>query len=120
MNLTNKPEFLFDYSPPGTVPAVQLPSEKNQSLYESLVIAEYLDTKFSQRPLYPKCPFAKARDQLLIKKFETVIGAMYKVFVNPTPEPGAVIEIAVRLDEFEAELARRGTQYFHGSTPGMV
>lgn len=120
VNLTTKPGFLFDHSPPGTVPAVQLPAENNQSIHESLVIAEYLDAKFPQRQLYPKCPFAKALDQLLIKKFEGVISAMYKVFVSPTPEPGAIVEIAVRLDDFEAELKRRGTQYFHGDLPGMV
>lgn len=121
INLTTKPEFLFEHSPAGTVPAVQLPSEKNQSLYESLIIADYLDEKYPQRQLYPKCPYARAADRILIKKFETVIAAMYKVFVNSTPEPGAIIEIAVRLDAFEEELARRGTQYFHGdSVPGMV
>lgn len=120
MNLTTKPEFLFEHSPPGTVPAVQLPAEKNQSLHESLVIAEYLDTKFPQRPLYPKCPMAKALDQLLIKKFDGVISAMYKVFVHSSPEPGAIVDIAVRLDDFEVELTRRGTQFFHGDIPGMV
>lgn len=120
VNLTEKPEFLFEYSPQGTVPAVQLPAENNQSLYESLIIADYLDEKYPQRQLYPKCPYKRAADRVLIKKFETVIAAMYKVFVNATPEPGAIIEIAVRLDAFEEELARRGTQYFHGDLPGMV
>lgn len=119
-NLTDKPEFLFQHSPQGTVPAVQLPGEENQSLYESLIIADYLDEKYPQRQLYPKCPFKRAADRVLIKKFDTVISAMYKVFVNPIPEPGAIIDIAVRLDAFEEELARRGTQYFHGDLPGMV
>lgn len=120
VNLTDKPEFLFEHSPPGTVPAVQLPAENNCSLYESLIIAEYLDEKYPQRQLYPKCPYKRAADRLTIKKFDAVIGAMYKVFVNPTPEPGAIVDIAVKLDTFEEELARRGTQFFHGDIPGMV
>lgn len=121
VNLHEKPEFLFKHSPPGTVPAVQLPAEDNKSIYESLIIADYLDEKFPQRQLYPKCPFGKAADRLLIKKFETVIGAMYKVFLAPEPEPGAIIDIADKLDAFEEELARRGTQFFHGDDlPGMV
>lgn len=120
VNLTEKPEFLFEHSPPGTVPAVQLPAEKNRSLYESLIIADYLDEKFPQRQLYPKCPYQRAADRILIKKFDTVIGAMYKVFVNATPEPGAIIDIAVKLDAFEAELSSRGSKYFSGDLPGMV
>lgn len=103
------------------MPAVQLPAEKNRNLHESLIIADYLDEKFPQRALYPKCPYAKAWDRIVIKNFDRVIGAMYKVFLAPVPEPGSIVEIANRLDEFEEELTRRGTSYFNGDhLPGMV
>lgn len=120
INLKSKPDFLFDYSPPGTVPAVQLPAEGNKSLYESLIIADYLDEKFPQRQLYPSCPYDKARDKILIKKFDTVIEAMYKVFVGTNPEPGSIIEIANKLDHFEQQLSKRKSTYFGGDLPGMV
>lgn len=120
VNLHQKPEFLFEHSPNGTVPAVHVPSEGNGSLYESLVIADYLDEKFPQRRLYPQSPFAKAKDQLVIKKFEGVIGAMYKVFVSDKPEADLIVDIADKLDHFETELTKRGSTYFGGDLPGMV
>ncbi|XP_059613362.1 pyrimidodiazepine synthase-like isoform X2 [Phlebotomus argentipes] len=120
VNLKAKPEWLYERSPMGTVPAVDLPNESGgANLYESLVICDYLDEKFPQRPLYPRTPLAKAKDRLLIKKFDTVIDVMYKVFVGEHV-PGTVTEISNRLDFFEKELQTRGTDFFCGNAPGMV
>ncbi|XP_055702752.1 pyrimidodiazepine synthase isoform X2 [Phlebotomus papatasi] len=120
VNLQAKPEWLYDRSPPGTVPAVDLPNESGgASLYESLVISDYLDEKFPQRPLYPRTPLAKAKERLLIKKFDTVIDVMYKVFLGEHV-PGTLTEISNRLDFFEKELQTRGSDFFGGNVPGMV
>lgn len=83
INLTEKPEWLTEYSPLGKVPALQLVKEEGQpTLIESLVIAEYLDEQYPENPLFPKDPLKKAQDKILIQRFEPVIQAMYKVFLN--------------------------------------
>jgi len=51
INLTEKPEWLVDFSPLLKVPALQLVEEKDQpSLIESLIISEYLDDKYPENP----------------------------------------------------------------------
>ncbi|XP_067646693.1 pyrimidodiazepine synthase-like [Eurosta solidaginis] len=122
INLTEKPEWLTEYSPLGKVPALQLPNEEGKpALIESLIIAEYLDEKYPDVPLLPKDPLKKALDKILIERFNPVITAMYKVFLGGSEgAPGALTEISKGLDIFEKELITRGTPYFGGEKPGML
>ena len=70
VNLTEKPEWLYDKSPLGKVPTLEF--ENGDTLYESLIIADYLDEKYPQKPLYPKDPLKKAKDKLLVEQFNKV------------------------------------------------
>lgn len=78
--MTNKPEWLLEKSPLGKVPCIEL--EEGETLYESLVIAEYLDDAYPQNKLYPSNPLARAKDKLLIGRFNSVINTLYKVFIS--------------------------------------
>jgi len=119
IDLTNKPEWLTKYSPLGKVPAIGLPTEKGHPfIHESLVIADYLDEKYPQKRLYPNDPLGKALDRLLIERFSIVTSAFYKVAVKGDAEGKS--EISNGLDEFEAELKKRGTTFFGGEEPGML
>jgi len=96
-----------------------LPTEKgNPFIHESLVISDYLDEKYPEKRLYPKDPLGKAVDRLLIERFSIVSSAFYKVAVRGDAE--GKIEITNGLDEFEAELKKRGTLFFGGEEPGML
>lgn len=117
INLTEKPEWLTKYSPLGKVPALILPNEKERPfLYESLIIADYLDEKYPETPLYPKDPLAKAIDRLFIEKFNGVIASYYKSVNDPT----ARTDLSNGLDAFDSELKKRGTSFFGGNHPGML
>lgn len=52
--MTHKPDWLLEKSPLGKVPCIEL--EGGEILYESLVIAEYLDDTYPQNKLYPNDP----------------------------------------------------------------
>lgn len=79
VNLTQKPDWLIEKSPFNKVPCIEL--EGGETVYESLIIADYLDEAYPQNKLYPSNPLAKAKDKLLIDRFYTVISTMYyKVF----------------------------------------
>lgn len=80
VNLTHKPEWLTEKSPLNKVPCIEL--EGGETLYESLIIADYLDDAYPQNKLYPSNPLAKAKDKLMIERFNTVISTMYQVFVS--------------------------------------
>lgn len=83
INLSQKPEWLYKLSPLGKVPCIQFNDDAEESLYESLIIAEYLDEAYPEtRKLLPIKPFDKAKDKLLIERFNEVITMMYKVLYN--------------------------------------
>lgn len=79
VNLTRKPDWLIEKSPLNKVPCIEL--EGGETLYESLIIADYLDDAYPQNKLYPSNPLAKAKDKLLIDRFNAVITTIYKVFL---------------------------------------
>ncbi|XP_050573192.1 pyrimidodiazepine synthase-like [Bombus affinis] len=118
INLTNKPEWLLEKSPLGKVPCIEL--EGGETLYESLVIAEYLDDAYPQNKLYPSNPLARAKDKLLIGRFNSVINTLYKLYVSTSIDRDIFDEVLSELGLFERELVSKGTPFFHGSSPGML
>ncbi|KAF3420985.1 hypothetical protein E2986_05549 [Frieseomelitta varia] len=115
INLTNKPEWLLEKSPLGKVPVIEL--EEGKTLYESLVIAEYLDDAYPHNKLYPTDPLAKAKDKLLIDRFNSVINTMYKLLYT---NRDVFDEVLSELEFFERELASKETPFFNGNSPGML
>ncbi|KZC08264.1 PREDICTED: pyrimidodiazepine synthase-like [Dufourea novaeangliae] len=118
INLISKPDWFLEKSCFGKVPCVEL--EEGETLYESLVIAEYLDEAYPQNKLYPNNPLAKARDKLLIDRFNSVINTMYKLYLNIPTERDVFEEALAGLEVFEKELATRATPFFSGNSPGML
>lgn len=70
INLKNKPEWIFDKNPGGKVPTIEL--SDGRILYESLIVADYLDEAYPGRGLNPKDPFQKAADRIFIENFGKV------------------------------------------------
>lgn len=121
INLTEKPEWLIKVSPLTKVPALEIPGE-GESLIESLIISEYIDEKYPQNPLFPKDPLQKARDKVLIERFNSVITPYVRIVYNHKTDgaPGAITELTNALDLYEKELKDRKTKFFGGSKPGML
>lgn len=121
INLTNKPEWLKEKNPLLKVPALEIPN--GGIIVESLIVADYLNEKYPERPLYPSDPLKKAIERMWIERFAAVTSAMYRVFSSwnsPGGAPGALTEICEGLDLYEAELKTRGTPFFFGDQPGML
>lgn len=116
INLTEKPDWLFDKNPQGKVPALELVREPGPPVItESLLICEYLDEQYPLRPLYPRDPLKKVQEKLLIERFGPVLGAFFKA------SDGGEIEPFWRgLDDYERELSRRGTAFFGGEQTGIL
>ncbi|NP_001165912.1 glutathione S-transferase O1 isoform X1 [Nasonia vitripennis] len=118
VNLSQKPEWLVEKSPLGKVPCLEL--ENGDTLYESLVIAEYLDEAYPEHHLFPTDPLAKAKDKLLIERFNDVITSMYKLYSGKTVDKDLFNEALLGLEIFDRELAKRATPFFGGNQPGML
>ncbi|XP_036142677.1 pyrimidodiazepine synthase-like isoform X2 [Monomorium pharaonis] len=120
VNLTHKPDWLIEKSPLNKVPCIEL--ENGETLYESLIIADYLDDAYPQNKLYPSNPLAKAKDKLWIDRSNTVASNMYKTLYSEIAlqQDATFNEMLTGLEFFDRELTRRETPFFGGSKPGML
>lgn len=118
INLSAKPEWLIDISPLGKVPCIVL--DNNEVLYESLIVADYLDEAYPENNLYPSDPLQKAKDKLLIERFGGVISMMYKLFTDKIANQELFEQALTALEYLEKELEKRGTRFIGGNKPGMV
>jgi len=69
VHLKQKPEFLLERNPGGKVPTIDTPKG---ALYESLIVADYLDEVYPNRPLRSADPFQRALDRIWIENFSRV------------------------------------------------
>lgn len=121
INLIDKPEWYSEINSSGKVPALQLVNEPNAPfLVESLVIAEYLDEKYPENPLYPKDPFTKAEAKLWIERFAPVQSNFYQAATQPDKAEDALPALSNALDVWETELKTRATPYFNGNSIGIL
>lgn len=88
INLTDKPEWLTQKSPLGKVPALEIPSIRGDPLIESLVIADYLDEQYPFNPLNSRDPVQKARDRIMVERFNAVISPFYRLFFSESGAQG--------------------------------
>jgi glutathione S-transferase len=121
VDLKDKPEWLFDKNPGAKVPTIET---AQGSLYESVLVSDYLDEVYPNRPLYPKDPFKKTLDRIWIENVTKVTGPFYKtVFAKGDQEKlkEALKDLVEGLQLFDKELKRRGTVFFAGNeAPGML
>lgn len=99
------------------MPALEFPN--GETLYESLIIADYLDEKYPERPLYPRDPLAKAKDKLLMEKFNRVIRGIYKMLLHEGFSPEIMDDVKSGLDLFEKEMCIRKTKFLGGKSVGV-
>jgi glutathione S-transferase len=69
--LTNKPDWFLALNPRGQVPTLEF--DDGRILAESLIVSDYLDEiGDSSKVLHPKCSYQKAKDRLLVERFNLV------------------------------------------------
>ena len=67
IDLTQRPAWLYDLNPAGKVPVLD---EDGWILPESAVIAEYLNERYPEPPLWPDDPGERAAGRLLVFRFD--------------------------------------------------
>lgn len=118
INLKNKPKWYLEIHPEGKVPAFV--DVDGKVVVDSLLIADYLDEKYPEPPLYHE--ETKARDLELLDHYSKLVGIFSNcIHGNDNRSINEIVaEITSLLVEFEEELKTRGTVYFGGSQPGML
>ncbi len=115
IDLANKPDWFLELSPLGKVPVLQA---DDNVLFESQVIAEYLD-EVTQGSLHPTDPLQKAKHRAWIEFASQTLATLWGLYTAETKE---VFE-AKRTDLLE-KLTRVGEQvdgpFFAGSDFHLV
>ena len=118
IDLADKPDWFLALSPLGKVPVLVVAHDgEEQVLFESAVIAEYLDETLAP-PLHPADPLEKARHRAWIEFASTLLADFYGFYTGDAAvfadKRGA---IDAKLDQLEAEI---GGPYFAGERFALV
>ncbi|RLU17148.1 hypothetical protein DMN91_011217 [Ooceraea biroi] len=118
INLQNKPDWYLQVHPKGKVP-VYIDADGTM-MTDSVAIANYLDQKYPEPPLYNN--EIKSRDLELLDHYSKVIGTFSNCIHDKDKRQFEEIlaEVMDNLQEFEEELNTRKTPFFGGSNPGML
>ena len=92
IDLRDRPAWIYDLNPSGRVPVL----DDSFVLPESLVIMEYLEERYPDRPLLPADHTARARARLAVHRFDEALGDDYYAFRRG--DPNALLE---KLDALE-------------------
>ncbi|XP_063697830.1 pyrimidodiazepine synthase-like [Culicoides brevitarsis] len=125
VDIFKKPDWFEQKSPLGRVPVLELP-DKTGPIIDSLIITDYLDERYPEIKLYPCDPYRRARDKVLIHRFNAVLDTISRI-MYPTGRLRAIEsvneaaeELFGDLDFFETELQKRKSIFFGGAKPNAV
>lgn len=120
IDLANKPDWFLAISPTGKVPVLEVIDDRGVAhiLFESAVIAEYLD-EISRQRLLPADPLERARERAWIEFASAVLANIGQLYSAPTPGSfeAARLTLDRRLSNLEAEIAG---PWFGGERFGLV
>lgn len=120
IDLANKPEWFLKISPTGKVPLLEVTASDGtvHILFESAVIAEYLDEIAGGR-LLPADPLQRARERAWVEYASATLGDIGKLYSAPTADQFAEAEsgLKARLAALEGEIAG---PWFAGERFGLV
>ena len=120
IDLANKPDWFLKISPTGKVPVLEATDEDGNVhvLFESAVIAEYLD-EISGEPLLPRDPLARARQRAFVELASTTLADIGRLYSAPDEAAyeDARTMLAARLAHIEQNVAG---PWFAGDRFGLV
>ncbi len=107
IDLARKPPELFRVNPAGAVPVLV---DGGAAVPESLVILEYLEDRYPERPLLPRDPVGRARARLLYERITAALGTpVFKVNRGTDAEKATAAEaVKAALAALEREAPASG------------
>lgn len=119
ITLKEKPEWFLEKNPKGMVPVLE---QDGRILYESLIVAEYLDAVYPKpRALLPSDPYRRARDAMLIDFYgNKFIPNYYKLVFSEGKETEAGPALVEVFEQLEKELTERNSKFFGGEQLAFI
>lgn len=120
IDLANKPDWFLAISPTGKVPLLEVTEDDGsvRILFESAVIAEYLDEIAGER-LLPVNPLDRARERAWVEYGAQALADVYGLYASPdeTSYQGALNSIETKLAHVGQEIVG---PWFSGDRFGLV
>ena len=112
----NKPDWFLKISPLGKVPLLKV---DDTVLFESAVIAEYLDEAYPP-PLHPADALRRAHNRAWIEFSSTLLSSQFQMLMAPDRAAfdAAAVRFGELLDRLEAELG--AGPFFNGAALALV
>ncbi|KAL8597378.1 hypothetical protein ACOMHN_056141 [Nucella lapillus] len=118
IHLGKKPEWFLEKNPNGEVPVLE---KDGDIVYDSLVVAEYLDEVYTENRLVPAQPLRKAHDAMVINyNGSKFVPNYYKVLGSKGEDPEPIAALMAGLQKLEEFLSARKTKFFGGDQPAFV
>jgi glutathione S-transferase len=92
VDLSDRPAWIYELNPSGRVPVL----DDGFVLPESLLIMEYLDERYPEKPLLPADLVERARARLIVHRFDDDLGDDYYAFRRGDPNA-----LVAKLDALE-------------------
>ena len=120
IDLANKPDWFLDISPTGKVPLLEVAEHDGSAriIFESAVVAEYLDEIAGQR-LLPADPLERARERAWVEFGAQALADIYRLYTAPDEARFKTERraVAAKLERLEDEIA---APWFGGDRFGLV
>ena len=118
IDLRNKPDWFLKISPLGKVPLLEV--ERGAVLFESQVIAEYLD-ETNAPSMHPADPLDRARDRARIELVSNALGWTYVAMITDEEDKSRELMGKVK-DATERVLGERPGDgpFFHGEKLSLI
>jgi glutathione S-transferase len=121
IDLTNKPDWFLALSPTGKVPLLEVEGQdaRGHVIFESAVIAEYLDEIGEGERLLPSDPLERARERAWVELGALALADLYRLYIANDEVTFEVErkQIDAKLQRLEKEIAG---PWFSGERFGLV
>ncbi|KAK7112179.1 glutathione S-transferase omega-1-like [Littorina saxatilis] len=118
VSLTEKPDWFLEKNPNGQVPVLE---QDGRIVYESLVVADYLDSVHPDPRVTPADPYCKARDAMLIEYYgNKYVSSYYKIVFSEGKDTDSARVANAALQRLEDELSQRKSPYFGGEKAAFI
>ncbi|CAG9536474.1 unnamed protein product, partial [Cercopithifilaria johnstoni] len=117
INPGNVPKWFLNKSPLGRVPALEM---NGNTIYESSIIAEYLDEIFPETAILPHHPLMKANQKILVERMSPLISIMFKTLHPNNATIQQIVDKSLHNVLRNAENLLMDNDFYGGKTLGFA